>query len=461
MIHKPQKIHAMWDTWLYYHKGMYYLYYLTMGSTEKQGMHGQGVAMSSSQDGVHWNELGVVMPKDEEATGLGTGSVWKSEDFEQSGRFIMNYSSWFDWCIQSQHIRFAESTDLIHWQKLGPDYALHADPQWYETYPEYAEARWDCIYTIPRPGGGRYGYWTARLKERVGFGFGESLNGKRWTSLKPPIVEDVDCGECGAVEKIGDTYYMLYHGGKLTLVANAPEGPFRPAERNRELLKSKSAYFTRFFPTPDGLLVNHHSMSLAGFPEGGNVYQWTNRQGLIWCAPLKRTVVDNQGTLRLGYWEGNDELKGRRLELYPADHTPPSGSRLSMFSNRFDVQHGIVLEGIVELPTSGDSTPNGLYIESTNDQGTAILVGPAGITEFGTMPADGSEFQAEDRIDREMTFGKTSRFRLLLRNTLLEFYLDDLLIQCYSLRYEPTGRFGIISDPPSRLRDLRMWEMNL
>jgi hypothetical protein len=450
----------MWDTWLCYYQETYYLYYLTMGPTEKQGMHGQGVAMSTSQDGVHWDEKGVVLLKDEGATGLGTGSVWKSEDFEHSGKFVMNYSTWFDWCIQSQHICFAESTDLIHWEKLGSDYAFHANPQWYETYPDFGDARWDCIYTIPRPGGGRYGYWTANPKGRAGFGFGETLDGRRWAALEPPVVEGTSQGECGAVEKIGDAYYMLYHGGRQTLVADRPQGPFRLAARNPELLNARSAYFTRFFPAPDGLLVNHHSMSLVGIPEGESAYQWANRQGLVWFAPLKRAVVDDQGTLRLRYWEGNDRLKGKSREPEFLDQPSSSGSRVRMLSDHVDVERGIILEGILAIP-SGDSPPSGLYIETGGDRGVAILVGAAGVTEFGSVDADGSGFDADDRVDRAMVPGRTSHFRLLLRDALLEFYLDDTLIQCYSAPRVPTGRLGVIVGSPLSLTDLRVWDMDI
>ena len=156
MIYKPKKVFSMWDVWAFWHEGTYYLYHLGMGPTPRQGWHGQGVAMATSPDGVHWNELGLVIPKDDGATGLGSGAVWKAADFDQTGRFLMNYSTWSEWYIESQAIRFAESTDLIHWTKLGEGHEFSSDPRWYKTYPEHEDARWDCIYAIPRPGGGLY-----------------------------------------------------------------------------------------------------------------------------------------------------------------------------------------------------------------------------------------------------------------------------------------------------------------
>ena len=245
MLYRPAKNYALWDTWLYYHQGTHYLYYLTMGPTERQGWHGQGVAMATSKDGMHWDEVGVVIPKDDGATGMGSGAVWKASDFETTGRYIMNYSSWFDWAIESQFIRFAESTDLMHWKKCSPGIDFKSDPRWYETWPEDPKARWDNIYAFPRTGGGFYGCWAANPKGRPGFGFGESLDGVHWAALEPPVIEGANHGEVGAVEWIRDRYYMLYQGGNLTLTADRPQGPWRPAPKNPQALGGE-AYFARF-----------------------------------------------------------------------------------------------------------------------------------------------------------------------------------------------------------------------
>jgi len=460
MIFKPEEVFSMWDTWLYHHDGTYYLYFLTMGPTERQGWHGQGVAMATSPDGVHWDEIGVVLPKDDGATGLGTGSVWKSADFETSGKFVMNYSTWFDWCIQSQSIRFAESTDLIHWTKLGAEGDFPADPRWYETYPEFEGARWDCIYTVPRAGGGRYGYWTALPNGRPGFGFGETLDGAHWTVLEPPLIEGTGQGEVGAVEQIDGKYYMLYHGGGLTLVADDPQGPFRPVPKNRVLLGG-NAYFARFLRTPDALLVNHHSI-----PRGNGVPDGLCRLGL-----LKSAVVDGEGALRLRYWGGNERLKGERIEIEPLEEGAP-GSFAHLFANTFDVDAGVVIEGLLPLTTEFESgegavaessrvvrnaAMSGLYVEYAKGQGAYFVVGADGLTEIGLAGAGGSFLTQECLIDREMSLGQTAAFRILLKDSLLEFYLDDMLIQVYSLPSRATGRVGLIGCAAEPAGQCRAW----
>ena len=112
-----------------------------------------------------------------------------------------------------------------------------------------------------------YGYWTATPRHETGgrFGFGQSNDGVHWQALKPPRVEGAGEGEVGAVEQIAGRYYMMFGtGGKMiTLVADGPQGPFRTAARNRVLLAGQT-YFSRFFPTPGGLLANHHAIAQNG-----------------------------------------------------------------------------------------------------------------------------------------------------------------------------------------------------
>ncbi|KKN14736.1 hypothetical protein LCGC14_0993180, partial [marine sediment metagenome] len=94
---------------------------------------------------------------------------------------FMNFS---EFTGPRQTIFMAESDDLVHWTRLGDEYEFVQDDRWYK--PMW---RWDCIWAIDRPGGGLYGYWTATPKEETGgrFGFGESLDGKTWTKVTPPV----------------------------------------------------------------------------------------------------------------------------------------------------------------------------------------------------------------------------------------------------------------------------------
>ena len=82
---------------------------------------------------------------------------------------------------------------------------------------------------------------------------------------------------------------------------------------------------------------------------------------------------------------------------------------------------------------------------------------------------DGSGFQPRQaqavwcglaRIDREMPFGPTAHFRLLVRRGMLEFYLDDVLFHIRSLSKPATGKIGIVGTPGS-ITGLKAWQMSL
>jgi len=439
MFYRPlsKETGIMWDTWLYLHDGTYYLYYLA-----RVGGQWNNISMATSPDGVHWKELGPILHKADGVTWMGTGSTWSSpslnvvdaerpnirphaerrdEKKAKDGKFQMNFSEWRG---PRQTIFFAESTDLVHWKRLGNEFEFKQDTRWYEE-----NGRWDCIWTLARPNGGFCGYWTATPKPETGgrFGFGETLDGVTWKALKPPETPGVGEGEVGAIEKIGDRYYMLYGTGgfMVTLVAERPEGPFHPAKKNLRVLAGHT-YFARFFPTPSGLLVNHHSIA---------------RNGMVFMGTLKRAVVDQEGTLRLAWWDGNEKLKGDAIDVKLPQ---PGPAPVAMLANDLDIENGIVLEGTLALPQAAAAQRPGIYIECGKDSGAAILVGPGGVCELGPMATDGSGFQAEKRVDREMAFGASARVRLLLKHSLLEFYLDDILIECYSLPAAASGRIGLV-----------------
>jgi len=276
------------------------------------------------------------------------------------------------------------------------------------------------------------------------FGFGESLDGVTWTALEPPKVEGVPDGEgeVGAIEKVGSKYYMLFgtYPVMRTLVADTPQGPFKAAAKNQVFL-SGHTYFARFFPSPSGLLVCHHSIA---------------RDGKVSAGLLKGTAFDKDGTMRLIWWPGNDALKHKPISVPP----PATGVKgpIRMLSRKLDVASGLILEGKLELPEPLGA-PRGLYIEHGKGDGTAILFGSDGRAEIGPVAADGSGFKAERLLDREMKYGAPCRFRLVLENVLLEIYLDDVLIECYSLPAAATGRIGLI--PGSRrsaINLLKVWK---
>ena len=89
MFYKAQNKETgnMWDVWLYYHEGTYFLYHLA-----DKGERWDNISMATSPDGVHWTEQGPILKKTPEANWMGTGSIWKSPQFNKDGKFYMNFS---------------------------------------------------------------------------------------------------------------------------------------------------------------------------------------------------------------------------------------------------------------------------------------------------------------------------------------------------------------------------------
>jgi hypothetical protein len=232
----------------------------------------------------------------------------------------------------------------------------------------------------------------------------------------------------------------------VTLMADRPEGPFRAAEKNFNILTGHT-YFCRFFPHPtDGMLVCHFIR---------------DRTGHVSFAPLKDVRIDGEGILRLGWWKGNEKMKRVAIAVETPADTPKA---VAMLGHMFDTSKGIILEGTLRLPKGKEEQRSGLYIECGNRGGAGVLIDHSGVAELGSIQANGEDFQIRERkkqdlkrVDRETTFANPAKFRLLLNGPLMEFYLDDILIESFALPANATGRIGLINSAET-LGTLKAWE---
>jgi hypothetical protein len=120
---------------------------------------------------------------------------------------------------------------------------------------------------------------------------------------------------------------------------------------------------------------------------------------------------------------------------------------------------GVIVEGEILLPPDPFAPRRGLYIEYEKGQGLAVLFDAQGRVELSLMVEDGGECQVKGRVDREMNFGIPARLRLVLEGCLAELYLDDILMECFSLPACATGRIGLINGGElDALRNLRKWQ---
>jgi len=409
---------------MYYYRKVYYLYYLI---TEKSG--GEGFGVATSIDGVHFDDYGKVLgASDKMVIYLGTGSVWKLNDPQIKDTFICNYSEWRKCGDEIQQIiLFAVSYDLLHWEKCGDKYNFLPDTAYYKEFQSQGE-RWDCIFPLQQEDGSYYGYWTGAPKEFVGVGFGKSQNGIDWEALPPPIMElglfhesrEVEAG--AACVHNGKVYLMTgcydHEKGVGFYVAEHPEGPFAPMQKNFALFSNSShmhAYFSRFFYGEHKLLANFHVIARQENEFG---------RPITYLAPVKEVSFDQEGILRLSWWEKNEALKGDPCTTITGD---------------------CLIEGYMPIEAPIVLTVNcGGHIRITLDRyGHAVYA----------TDASGS-YQTVEVYDRGLLLGRNAHIRILVRGTFTELYADDYFIGCYTMP-------GTLIDANHRLIDLKVWSLSL
>ena len=434
MLFRSELIASQWDTWCYFHAGTYYLYYLITESSP-----GEGFGVATSEDGVHWKDHGWAITASEKMVHfLGTGSVWP--DPRQEGRFFCNYSEHRidESGKRRQCILFAWSDDLIHWNKLTDDTIFWIDERYYERY-----GRWDCIFAIPRREGGYWGTWTATPSGRSdlngGIGLGFSEDGVTWYALPRPHVEP-DADESGAMVTIDSRLHAMFgvfggeNAGMNAYTAEDLEGPFRLAKKNALLLRARHTYFSRYFDSPDGLLINHHAMNGETTEAGRPV---------TYLAPFKRFTLDSEGTQRWMWWPGNEKLKDRGLQLQEDGN----------------FQAGIVLEGTIDFSHLKDAS---MFL-TIDDKSYAIRVSSEGRAEFLLHDAS-NDWVSLQTADRNLPPGSASEFRLVAKRGMSELYINDHFIescilggasaqsiQCSSLDAEDGGQ----------IKDLKLWQTDI
>jgi hypothetical protein len=90
-----------------------------------------------------------------------------------------------------------------------------------------------------------------------------------------------------------------------------------------------------------------------------------------------------------------------------------------------------------------------------------VLVGTDGKSQLGYLKWEGAtSFDPDDFVEAGITPHRKQMFRLLIRQYMLEFYIDDRLIQCYSIPERATGRIGFVVQGGRMVVDkLKAWEM--
>ncbi|MEV4954064.1 glycoside hydrolase family protein [Paenarthrobacter nitroguajacolicus] len=191
----------IWDFWHVEHENTHHLYYLqapkSLGDPELRHRNAT-IGHATSTDLSNWTEHGAVLtpgaPGSVDATATWTGSIVRGDD----GTWFMFYTgSTFlsaDTTTNMEVIAMAASTDLHTWTK-DPSFALHADPNWYETLgdSDWPEEAWRDPWVYRDDAGLWHMLITARSNtgpsiDRGVVGHATSPDLLTWT-VQPPLTE--------------------------------------------------------------------------------------------------------------------------------------------------------------------------------------------------------------------------------------------------------------------------------
>ncbi len=301
MLYKPEQ-GCMWDPTVLWHNGKYHL--VSMYKIDPTAPD-DFMWLAQSEDGVHWHSEGPVLNDGH--------AIYKMYIYETSDGIAMNCGSSSQADRQDNDtLRYYRSADMKNWAFYSED---HPDGQWYHT-----KGRWDHMYVYRDEDGTYYGYPVATPlpEQRSAWGLRKSKDGIHWETCAPPVIHwgdipRINCLEVGGVEKIDNKYYFIggyvgyagnYGYSLYSFTADSPEGPFTP---------DKEAFrLCGFDRLEDRLFIQN----LAAFARGKDGELLISNAVMagdltdVWLLPLRKAVVDTNGHLRLGYWHGNDALKG-------------------------------------------------------------------------------------------------------------------------------------------------------
>ncbi len=470
------------DNCVVWNDGTFYLFTMYRREQQIADLRHQwcNVWLATSTDGVHWKDVGPVI-KDAPFV-IYAMRVWKVGD-----RYLMNHGSYTG--DKQDVLRLWESPDLVHWTWLGPEFDVRRpDGQ-----------RIDHMDVISENEGGKtvyYGY-------AVG-GMLRSDDGVKWAwTGEFPFTDNLNVRvvqEPGGCQRIGGKYYLLVGGfypgsfqyAVATFISDKPTGPFSPDypafRLNGYSGRNVVALWAGYCRLPNETLLTNYMLDPGGL--------------FWWHAPLKSAVVDGAGHLHMGYWKGNEALKGTELPLDPRRirpaepdlngdvdasqdqitlkaHPLPSprwitpgnpNIALTLLDTTFDGDRGFVVEGSMKVTAiDGLVFPGvGICLEEKDKAATAVLFETWGQTEIGKLRrTEPLRFESADQTAfgcatvAGIPPGETCRFRLLFRKNIFEMYLNDLLVQTYSAE-QFTGRVGfVVQDGVAVISGLKAWEMNL
>lgn len=345
MFYKPKK-EKLWDTWIIKHQDTYYMYYIRVSEF---GTRWDGISLATSKDLIHWSEYGTVLKKDEDAIWLGTGMIQKI-----GSKFIMNYS--MEKPINEQKIFFAESHDLIHWDKIENLVCEPDDINYLKSIDQIADSypRWDSLGIVDALEDKKppyYAFCTASTpnfkypQKNAVIGFLSSDDGLHWKQEKPASnnLEIFSAFEVPEYVQINGRHYVIFcassklgfrydkranflSGGSYYVTSDKFEGPYDLPNADPMLTGSRDN---------DNVTMNSVGRTIKENGEYLFYHIWGDAVADAWVGLVKILTEKSPGVLELIYWPKNESLKG---QCYKPIFTSKLLSYSKKIGNQFPVE---------------------------------------------------------------------------------------------------------------------------
>lgn len=325
MLYVPRE-KGMWDTWIFFHEGVFHLFYLQ----SLQGKTWPQIGHVTSKDLLHWTEQQPALKCGEagdwDKRPLGTGMV-----FAHEGKFYMSYCSLDRG--KPQRIGLAYSDDLFCWSKLfhKPILEPAGGGEFYETYGAKAlrdSISWrDAFIFFDEKENLFHALFTARTangpySRRGCIAHATSRNLADWKILPPFYAPGQFFDyEVPSLHKIGEKYYLLW--SSMRIYNNHYSTALRSMASGTFYAWSSEPYAGFNLPPQDNLLVgsgnsrwdNYVGRLLPVQDETLLLYQMIGAEEIDLVSLSAPKVVRQEGNGRLvaGYCKRCDALKKRKL----------------------------------------------------------------------------------------------------------------------------------------------------
>lgn len=484
--------------------------------------------LSRSTDGTHWLDIGPIAPSHPNC------SWWKGFPLQRpDGTFVLNHGVYDTHGADNttrdgnDALRILTSNNLQNWTDVATS---KPDARWYKP------SRWDHMY-MKLVNGSYVGFPVSEPINATRYagtwpGVQHSDDGITWTAAAPLDVRWGDVApqgiEEGGIERLqlpdGTSRYFLIGGQgggggcyQMWAFVSAGDnlmGPYSPTQRRFRISGGLGGWGTCYSFGGLGAWVppSAHGGALISqyiTPHGGSAGRYD-----VWLLPMRKPVAAQQadGTpfLRLGYWSGNDALRGASLQPTPpstVDVNCTAGSPHSVaWMAHFDAvthaggayvtanlsanQEGSAVGFAIETPGSAteytvmqltvdhesDSDPsatNATILRVDRSRSTFDVIDTAGAFECGgkmknTTCGVASMTSVAPRVSHVV--------RLFVRRGMFELYVDELLVTSHVYNYRPGvavgGRVGLAimcesvaasahAVSQASLSDLRVGQLNL